>query len=246
MRPYTLTASPLALTALLAAIALLLPWSGAQAQSYCASDGQPRPVRLLERFINADCADCWSDPATPQAGAGQLALDWVMPGSQGDDAPLSAVAGRDALDRLQAQGQRIPEKALASSHPVKGVKGATLRVSHGLPVSDYIAASIELKPVPAAAKKQRWTAWLALVETLPAGTEDSPVERNLVRNLFQTTWDGRKPLLKTEQNRFFEVRSMNIAPDAHPGRLRVIGWVEDEKGQLLAAAQSRCAPPQAN
>ena len=36
---------------------------------------------------------------------------------------------------------------------------------------------------------------------------------------------------------------MNIAPAASPDRLRVIGWVEDEKGQVLAAAQSRCAAP---
>ncbi|MHB1200939.1 MAG: hypothetical protein ACYCZ6_15575 [Polaromonas sp.] len=243
MKPFTLTASPLALTALLATIALLLPWSGAQAQSYCASDGQPRPARLLERFINANCADCWTDPATPQAGADQLALDWVVPGSQGDDAPLSAVASRDALARLQALGQQVPAQAQAASRPVKGIQGATLRVSHGLPVADYIGASIELKPIPVAARNQRWTAWLALVETLPAGTEGSPVERNLVRNLLQPIWDGRKQLLKTEQNRFFESRPMNIAPGANPSRLRVIGWVEDEKGQVLAAAQSRCATP---
>ncbi|MGH6638353.1 MAG: hypothetical protein ACREBY_07080, partial [Polaromonas sp.] len=104
-----------------------------------------------------------------------------------------------------------------------------------------LGASIELKPIPAAAKQQRWTAWLALVETLPMGTEGSPTERNLVRNLLQSTWDGRKSLSKTEQNRFFEARSMHIASGASPRRLRVIGWVEDEKGRVLVAAQSRCA-----
>ena len=36
---------------------------------------------------------------------------------------------------------------------------------------------------------------------------------------------------------------MNIAPAANPERLRVIGWVEDEKGQVLTAAQSRCVAP---
>ncbi len=213
---------------------------GAWAQSFCASDGQPRPVQLLERFINADCDSCWTDPATPRAGPRALALDWVLPGSRGDDAPLSSVARRDALARLEALGQGAPAASHHRSHAVKGLKGATLRVAHGLPVADYLGASIELKPIPAAARKQRWTSWLALVETLPAGTEGSPTERNLVRNLLQSTWDGRKQLSKTEQNRFFEARSMAIAPGAKPSRLRVVGWVEDDKGRVLAAAESRC------
>jgi len=213
---------------------------GAWAQSFCASDGQPRPVQLMERFINADCDSCWGDPATPRAGPRALALDWVLPGSQGEDAPLSSVASRDALARLEALGQGIPAASHHRSHAVKGLKGTTLRVAHGLALADYLGASIELKPIPAAAKKQRWTSWLALVETLPAGTEGSPTERNLVRNLLQSTWDGRRQLSKTEQNRFFEARSMAIAPGAKPSRLRVIGWVEDDKGRVLAAAESRC------
>ncbi len=229
--------------ALLTAITLLAPLGGAQAQSFCASDGQPRPVQLLERFINADCDSCWTDPATPKAGPRAVALDWVLPGSKGDDAPLSSVATRDALARLQALRQAPPAASLNLSQPVRGLKGSTLRVAHGLALADYIGASIELKPVPAAAKKQPWTYWLALVETLPAGTEGSPTERNLVRNLLQSTWDNRKPLLKTEQNRFFEARSMGIAQAANPTRLRVIGWLEDEKGRLLTAAQSRCIVP---
>lgn len=227
---------------LLVAAALVAPLFPAQAQSFCASDGQPRPVRLTERFINADCSECWTDPATPRPGTNEIALDWIIPGSRGDDAPLSAVATRDALARLEVLNKSVPLKSLSASHGVKGMRGAALRVAHGLPVSDYLGASIELKPISLAAK-QPLTAWLALIETLPAGTEGSPVERNLVRNVLQRIWDGRKPLLKTEQNRLFETRSMNIAPAASPERLRVIGWVEDEKGQVLAAAQSRCVAP---
>ena len=122
------------------------------------------------------------------------------------------------------------------------MKGTTLRVAHGLPLADYVGASIELKPIPASARGQNWTAWLALVETLPAGTEGSPVARNLVRNLFQPSWNMRKQLLKTEQLRFFDQRSMAVAPGVDASRLRVIGWVEDENGQIVAAAASRCAP----
>ena len=227
---------------LLAAAALAASISPAQAQSFCASDGQSRPVQLMERFINADCDTCWADPATPVPASNAVALDWVAPSLQGDDAPLSAVATRDALARLESLSQSVPAKSQTVVHAVKGIKGAGLRVAHGLPVADYLGASIELKPVSPAAR-QPLSAWLALVETLPAGLEGSPVERNLVRNVLSRTWDGRKQLSKDEQSRFFESRSMNIAPAANPERLRVIGWVEDEKGQVLLAAQSRCIAP---
>ena len=227
---------------LLAAVVLLAGSPGARAQSVCASDGQPRPVQLIERFINADCSACWSDPATPVAGKNAVALDWVVPANQGDDAPLSAVATRDALGRLEALKKSVPLKSTTARHAVKGLQGARLRVAHGLPVSGYLGASIELKPMSPAAR-QPLSAWLALVETLPVGLEGSPVERNLVRNVLSRIWDGRKQLSKDEQNRLFESRPMNIAPAANPERLRVIGWVEDEKGRVLLAAQSRCTAP---
>ena len=229
-------------TPLLLAVALAAPGFAAQAQSFCASGGQPRPVQLIERFINADCDTCWTDAATPVPASNAVALDWVVPSRQGDDAPLSAVATRDALARLEALGQGMPAESQTILHAVKGIKGAALRVAHGLPVADYLGASIELKPLVPAARKPM-TAWLALVETLPAGIEGSPVERNLVRNVLSRNWDGRKQLLKDEQSRLFESRSMNIAPAANPDRLRVVGWVEDEQGRVLLAAQSRCIAP---
>ena len=240
MKAFKASNSPFKFNLLLCAAALLAMAPLVHAQSFCASDGQPRAAQLTERFINADCDSCWTDPATPATGAGVLALDWVLPGSKGDDAPLSSVASRDAQMRLQTLGEASPVAQSTRSRAVKALRGSTLRVAHGLPLADYLGASIELKPIPATAKKQRWTSWLALVETLPVGTEGSPVARNLVRNLLQSNWDGHKPLSKGEQNRFYESRSMSIAPAANPNRLRVIGWVEDEKGQVVAAAQSRC------
>jgi hypothetical protein len=230
---------------LLLAVVMLAPLAlleSAHAQSFCASDGQPQPTQLLERFINADCDSCWKDPATPKTGAGQLAIDWVTPGSKGDDAPMSAIATRDALTRLASLKKQLPASGTAQAQSVRGMKGVTLRVAHGLPLADYVGASIELKPVPATARGQNWTAWLALVETLPVGTEGSPVARNLVRNLLQAPWNGRKQLSKPEQDKFFDQRSMSIAAGVDASRLRVIGWVEDQKGQIVAAAASQCAP----
>ncbi|MEO8021518.1 hypothetical protein [Polaromonas sp.] len=210
----------------------------ARAQSSCSSDGQSRPVVLLERFINADCADCWTDPATPRAGRGAVVLDWVLPGGQGDNAPLSAVASRDALKRLEALGITPPPAGLNRKTQVQG-QGSKLRVARGLPVSGYMGASIELQ-APAPATAQTWTAWLALVEVLPAGTESSPVPRNLVRNLIQPIWDGRKQLSNKERLRFIESRSMDIPAGMKADRAQVIGWAEDAQGRVVAAAQSRC------
>lgn len=212
----------------------------ALAQSSCASDGQRRPVALVERFINADCTTCWTDPATAPAGRGAVALDWVLPGGRGEDAPLSAVATRDALKRLQALGTAPPAASLTLRTPVQN-RAVALRVAHGLPVAGYIGASIAFRGAADRAAGQPWTAWLALVEALPAGTEASPVPRNLVRNLLQTQWDDRSQLSKKEQLSFMESRPMDIPAGTNTDRLRVIGWVEDASGRVVTAAQSRCA-----
>ncbi|MES1980605.1 MAG: hypothetical protein V4454_05590 [Pseudomonadota bacterium] len=224
----------------LATLALALP-ATASAQAVCASDGQPRPVALMERFINADCETCWRDPATRQAGPGQAVLDWVLPGSKGDDAPLSAVASRDGLKRLQALGRVVPQTTSGDTHNIAGLAGTRLRVARGLALSGYVGASIELKPLPASARGQDWTAWIALVESLPKGTEGSPVARNLVRNLVQVDWNGSMATAR-EQKRLFESRVMGVASGANPERLGVIGWVQNNKGEVLVAAQSRCRP----
>lgn len=212
----------------------------ARAQSSCSSDGQSRPVVLLERFINADCADCWNDPATPRAKRGQLALDWIAPGARGDDAPLSVAATRDTPGRLHALGQALPSRAQTYSRKVYPGSPGLLRVAHGLPVSGYVGASIELKAVPGDAREFPWTAWLALVESVPSGTEATPVARNLVRNVLQISWNMPRQLLKGERINFSETRSMDMAPGVDTRRLRVVGWVEDAQGRVIAAAQSHC------
>jgi hypothetical protein len=213
----------------------------AHAQSSCSSDGQARPAALVERFINADCRDCWSDAATARTRRGGVALDWVLPGSQGEDAPLSAVASRDGLKRLESLGLAPPTDS--SSQATAIAARGRLRVAHGLPVSGYIGASVELQRLPPAGTPAPWTAWLALVETIPAGTEGSPVPRNLVRNLLQPLWDGRKQLSKDERSGWRESRTMDIPAGTDPARLRVVGWVQDADGRVFAAAQSRCIPP---
>lgn len=220
---------------LLPVLLLALCAGGAQAQSSCSSDGRPQPVGLLERFINADCASCWSDADTVRPGAGEVALDWIVPGGRGDDAPLSAAASRDATARLEALRRPAPARSGNARHRLRPPR-MQLRVAHGLPVGDYIGASIELR----AAGAGPWKAWLLLVETIPAGSEGTPVARNLVRNALQPAWDTNKPLSKEERMRRFEARPMNIPEGANAARLRVVGWVEDARGRIVAAAQSQC------
>lgn len=218
---------------------LALYAGGVQAQSSCSSDGQPQPVGLLERFINADCESCWSDASATQPGSGELALDWIVPGSRGDDAPLSAAASRDALVRLEALGRPAPPQAGSSHHKVQRAS-RRVRVAHGLPFNGYIGTSIELKPGGGGP----WKAWLLLVETIPAGSEGTPVARNLVRNALQPAWHGERPLSKEEQRRLFESRPMSIPEGANPKQLRVVGWAEDARGRVVAVAQSRCPATQ--
>ncbi len=220
---------------LLALAGLLTAGLPAQAQSVCSSDGQRPAAGLHERFINADCAGCWTAAGTPAARPGELSLDWVLPGDQGDDAPLSAVARRDGLERLQALGLLLPAGQSQRDARVSGTHRWRLRVAHGIAFNGYLGVSIEFKHSGAAppAKDLPLTGWLALVETLPAGTEGSPLERQLVRGLFKTDGDRRQPGAVLS-------RSMAVSEGVNPERLSLIGWLENARGELLTAVQSRC------
>ena len=101
-------------------VVLLSAITPAIAQSVCSSDGQTPPLRVLERFTSADCATCWSEPATALPRPGTVVLDWVLPGAQGEEAALSAVASPDALLRLEALGQRATTTTNAFVTPITG------------------------------------------------------------------------------------------------------------------------------
>ncbi len=221
-----------------AAMATLLPIV-ALAQA-CSSDGRRPPIALVERFISADCGDCWSAADTPQLPRGALALDWIVPGQQGDDAPLSAAISRDALARLATLQRKAPTTSENLTSPAAPAGRLRLRVAHGPAFSGYIGASMELRP--AAGIKGPFTAWMALVETIPAGTEGSPVERNLVRNVFNPDWRSADAPQQPDRKRYIDSRPMNIPKGANPDRLRVIGWIEDAKGRIRVISQTHCEP----
>lgn len=220
-------------SAALLALGLVLGAAAAAAglpPASCSSDGQARPVALLERFTSADCESCWADRATPAARRGELALDWVVPSARGDEAPLSAAALPEARERLDALHQPGPAPASSLRSPVLA-SGQTLRVALGLPLNDYIGATLALRPAGAGP----WSAWLVLVERVPAGEEGSPVPRQVARAVFRPDWDAPASGVRRE------LRALRIPEGAKPERLSLLAWVQDARGRVVAAAQSACA-----
>lgn len=223
-------------------IALLLACCAAvaQAQSLCSSDDQPTPATLVERFVSADCETCWTEPhATPSvADASALALDWIVPSARADEAPLAG-ATRDALVRLEMLQAAAPRLDSLHQQDVSRVGAQQLRVAHGLPLVNYVGASIALTP----ARGGPWTAVLLLVQHIPAGTQGTPVARNLVRNMLVTSWNEAAGATKDSPSRFFESRPMSLPAGTRVEQLRAVGWVQDEHGRVAALAQSACQTP---
>lgn len=215
----------------------------AWSQSSCSSDGQTPPATLVEHFISADCETCWSSPPAGKPGSRALSIDWIAPGTQGDDAPLAVAASRDALLRLGELGISAPATSASTTTMVRGSHAIHLRVAQGLRVGAYIGATIELRTSAKARLHKPLNAWLLLVETIPAGVEGTPVERNLVRNVLTLTWSQPDQVSATGQSVYRELRALNIPEDARPQRLRLVGWVQDADGRLLSVAQSVCAAP---
>ena len=215
----------------------------ALAQPSCSSDGQRAPTALIERFISADCDTCWRDPATIKANAGELALDWIVPTARGDDAPLSAAATRDAQFRLDALNQVAP-KTTFNLRRQTFARPLPLRVARGVALGGYIGASIALTPLRGDSLPiHPMTAHLLLVEEIPAGTDGTPVARNLVRNSLEITWNepGESAPQTDPRKRLYESRPMSIPQGTNPDRLRVVGWVKDVNGLVIASAASVCA-----
>lgn len=213
------------------------------AQSSCDSDGQTPPLTLVEHFISADCAACWSAPQASKPGPRAVSIDWIVPSDQGEEAPLSAAALREAQTRLAALGRASPASSAVTRSKVLNRPGQQLRVAQGLPLGAYLGAIIEFQIDAKAQRQEPLTAWLLLVETVPAGVEGAQVEKNLVRNVLVSTWSQADQPSASGPVGYRELRPLNVPEGAKPERLRLIGWVQDARGQVLSAAQSVCATP---
>ncbi len=216
---------------------------GAWAQSLCTSDGRAAPATLVEHFVSADCEACWGAPQSGPARPRSIRLDWIVPGLQGDDAPLAAIASRDALLRLEALGRTAPDTSLVASSKVLRNRAHRVRVAQGPAVGAYIGSIIELRTDHPIRPQEPLSAWLLLVESVAAGSEGTTVQRNVVRNVLVSTWS--KPDRSSPEGRYFfhELRPLSIPEGAQAQRLRVVGWVQDARGRVLGAAESACARP---
>lgn len=222
------------------ALSACVPRAG-WAQSSCDSDGQTPPLTLVEHFISADCEACWRAAPTANPTPRALNIDWIVPSDQGDEAPLSAAALREAQTRLAALGRASPATSTVTRSRVLNRPGQQLRVAQGLPLGAYLGAIIEFQTSAKARRQKPLTAWLLLVETVPAGVEGAQVEKNLVRNVLVSTWEQPDQRPAGGQASYRELRPLNVPEGAKPERLRLIGWVQDARGQVLSAAQSVCA-----
>jgi len=214
---------------------------GAWAQSLCSSDGRATPTRLVERFVSADCEACWSAPQMLRTDPQALTIDWIVPTDLGDDAPLSAAATRDAQMRLDTLRRAAPSTSAVMATTVHRSRANQLRVAHGPAIGHYTGAIIELRTTVKAGTQQPLSAWLILVETIPAGSDGTPLERKLVRNVLVATWGEPDHAPLAGSYLYRELRPMNIPQGAKPERLRLVGWVQNAQGRILSAAQSVCA-----
>lgn len=225
-------------TRALAVLAVVLPIARAACAagmaSVCSSDGRTPPVVVVERFLPDTCTACWSRP-TPASDRSALAIDWIVP-SPGADAPLAAAALPEAAGRLAALGYapETPEPQFWKwRHPVVPPHAGKLRVAQGPAVNDYIGVSMAW--TAAAGDTRPLDAWLVMVEVLPAGTAGSPSPRRLVRAALSVEH------IALEKGKWDDRRAMHVPPGADPAHLRLVGWLADPRGDIVAAAASHCA-----
>ncbi|WPB58113.1 hypothetical protein [Xylophilus sp. GOD-11R] len=210
------------------------PW--AVAATACSSDGHQPPRVLVERFLPDSCTECWARPTSP-ADRNAFVIDWIVPGTD-PAAPMAAAALPEAGTRLATLGYTAdtPEPQFWKwRHPVLPTPTGRLRVAQGPVVDDYIGVSIAWAGKgPSGAVAGPVDAWLLLVEDLPPGTAGSPAARRLVRAAMSVEQ------VDLRQERWQERRSMRVPAGADPARLRLLGWLSDNRGRFLASAASHC------
>ena len=202
----------------LACWALALPLA---AQAQCTA---PMASALLERFIPADCASCWSAAAVP-AGA-PFVLDWIVPSPRGDEAALAPAAIAEAIARAGEMARPGTKDRRAS---LPALLGLVVEVEDGPGWSGYVGLQLRVRhaanALPAGA-----VGYLALVENVAAGEEGAKVERRLVRVLAgPLPLDGTRPVTE-------HLLALRVPQGANVGRLGAVGWVERAPGQVIALA----------
>ncbi|HET9645405.1 MAG TPA: hypothetical protein VFP68_19080 [Burkholderiaceae bacterium] len=191
------------------------------------------PNVVVERFSSADCDTCWQgadhDRALPRNA---LVLDWIVPSERGNDAPLAQAALPEAGRRVE--GNLSAKESLRQIRHLSSPAGWRLKVQTGLAWNGYLALSLDLERLAGSARTfgPHASAWLALVERVPAGSDGTPVPRQLVRAVI-----GPLPLDSSRDSGVHHLRALRLPPNSQAERLAAAGWIEDA-GQMLIASQS--------
>lgn len=182
------------------------------------------PARqVVERFLAADCADCWQQPEPKVLPASTWVLDWIVP--TGDaSAALATAALPEAAERQQAAGSARVERRLPQPGAFR------LRVVGGPAWNGYLGLELQSRGRPPAGA----TAYLALVEQIAAGDEGSPVARALVRAVVGPL----KP--DAAGRRSTELRALRIPEGAKAERLRGVAWWVDGQGRIGGIVREHC------
>jgi len=163
-------------------------------------------------------------------------LDWIVPSAYGDEAPLSAAAFAEAADRAGA----LPTDAtMQRRHALAPSAGLHVSVQDGPAWNGYIGLQLSVERL-AGTLPRGAVGYLALVENVPAGTEGTPIARQLVRSVV-----GPLPLDAGGPKRIDHLRALRIPLGSKPARLTAVGWIEAPAGKVIAAAQvipEDCAP----
>lgn len=195
----------------------------------------PLHAPVLERFISAQCTTCWTDASSAGTARGEWLLDWIVPSARGDDAPLSAAAPDEAAGRARrALSAGIDERqAVAHRSAARAAGRARLTVAAGPAFNGYIGVQLD--------GRGRWatgtSAWIALVESVPSGTDGTPLPRQLVR----TVAGPFEPAELRSGKPWRVLQAMRWPETARPERLHARAWLERADGRIVAMAGERCA-----
>ena len=188
---------------------------------------KPRaPLRLVERFMSADCERCWAAKDAAKLDARTMVLDWIVPA--GDASPMAVVAVGEATTRAGA----MTANATQQRSTLLKTTAPRLRIADGPAWNGYIGLQLTVHrnaPLPEGS-----VAYMALVERVAAGSEGSDVARQLVRNVVGPL--SLEELATTSPVRHF--RAMRLIDAAQTDKLASVAWVESAQGQVLTASQS--------
>ena len=189
---------------------------------------------VFERFISAECQACWTDASVAQAGAGEWLLDWIVPSARGDDAPLSSAAPPEARARARRALKAEPanDRARVRRSAARRDTSWQMSVVSGPAWNGYFGVQVDAS----GRADNGVSAWIALVETVAAGTDGSAVPRELVRTLSGpfTPSDLRSG------GPWQHLLAMRWPETAKPSRLHARAWIENAAGRIVAMAGEPC------